>query len=807
METAAEARETEQRLDPRIIVVLSDGTGNSAAKVLKTNVWRLYQALDLSDSARQIAYYDDGIGTSSFKPLAFFGGAFGWGLKRNVLDIYGYLCRNWKPGDEIYAFGFSRGAFTIRVLIDFIADEGLLQNSSDVELAYTTRDAYRRYRRKFNQTGGLVTLLRNMRDVVIRSYRGLARQTLYADIPYRPWIGPVKTRSGVRSSEPITRDEVPSIAFVGVWDTVAAYGTPLAELTRGIDNWVWPLSMPNHILSPKVRVARHAVSLDDERDTFHPLLWDELEERRRTNELKRPNVPKVPHDRIRQVWFAGVHANIGGGYADDALAHTSLNWMITEVQTVSLPKTGSLLFKQRELADLGQACSVFGLMHDSRRGLAGYYRYRPRKISAWIDPLDPSTLVMRDPDQKVPLTSVMVHESVLHRISAGTDHYAPIVLPESYRAVRQGGAIAPSSDVEAKLGLIVGPKRVERQECVWDNVWWRRVTYFTTVGASVFLALLPLIQQAFPPSGCLGPQCLLTPVISGIGNVLPSVAQPWIQAFGRSPGLFLVLVTAITFLLLWSGHLQRRIQDGMRQLWKPSLERDAPAAKESTKSWVYCLRTNSAYQETFRALKWKVVPTAFGLIVLAGGVLLGLVLLAAITTRAYLTAAERENDFCADTATAQGGGVVPNRFSTRLLCWPTGLFVEKGRRYRIVLTVTEPWIDRTIGTTPIGYESNRLSFSVKYGAFLFRRSITDRWFQPLTKIISSDGEYSIGALEMREADTEGDVFTTEFEAARTGDLFLFVNDVILPAWWGSAGRFYDNNKGEADVRVERLEGT
>jgi uncharacterized protein (DUF2235 family) len=91
------------------IILLSDGTGNSAAKLFKTNVWRVYQALDLSCPDRQIAHYDDGVGTSSFKPLAILGGAFGWGLKRNVIDLYVFLCRNYRPGDRVYCFGFSCG--------------------------------------------------------------------------------------------------------------------------------------------------------------------------------------------------------------------------------------------------------------------------------------------------------------------------------------------------------------------------------------------------------------------------------------------------------------------------------------------------------------------------------------------------------------------------------------------------------------------------------------------------------------------------------------------------------------------------
>src|SRR6266849_9989925 len=91
------------------IALFSDGTGNSSAKAQKTNVWRLFQALDQSNSA-QIAKYDDGVGTSSNKYLAALGGAFGYGLKRNVLDSYKFVCRNYRaaadgvPGDDIYCF-------------------------------------------------------------------------------------------------------------------------------------------------------------------------------------------------------------------------------------------------------------------------------------------------------------------------------------------------------------------------------------------------------------------------------------------------------------------------------------------------------------------------------------------------------------------------------------------------------------------------------------------------------------------------------------------------------------------------------
>ncbi len=83
----------------RKIILLSDGTGNSASKVWRTNVWRTFESLDLSNSD-QVAFYDDGVGTSSFKPLAIIGGAFGYGLKRNVIDLYKFVCRNYRSASD-----------------------------------------------------------------------------------------------------------------------------------------------------------------------------------------------------------------------------------------------------------------------------------------------------------------------------------------------------------------------------------------------------------------------------------------------------------------------------------------------------------------------------------------------------------------------------------------------------------------------------------------------------------------------------------------------------------------------------------
>jgi len=131
---------------PKNIVLFSDGTGNSSAKLFKTNVWRLYEATDLR-RPDQIAYYDDGVGTSPFKPYALLGGALGLGLKRNVKHIYAFLCRNYEAGDRIYAFGFSRGAFTIRILIGLVHNQGLASAATESELWRLVEARWRAYRK------------------------------------------------------------------------------------------------------------------------------------------------------------------------------------------------------------------------------------------------------------------------------------------------------------------------------------------------------------------------------------------------------------------------------------------------------------------------------------------------------------------------------------------------------------------------------------------------------------------------------------------------------------------------------------
>ena len=357
----------------RNIVLLSDGTGNSAANLFKTNVWRLYRALSTED---QITEYDDGVGTSSFRPLALMGGAFGIGLASKVRHLYAFLSRNYRDeADKIFAFGFSRGAYTIRMLIGLVDNQGLVHST-------------------------------------------LAEEEFQAEILSR-WVAFRRERFsrrervlGIKPAQSAGRG--PKFEFVGLWDTVSAYGLPIDELQYAVDLYIYPFSFRDRELSSKVKCAYHALSLDDERRTFHPILWNESNE--------------TDPARIQQVWFAGSHANVGGGYPKDGLAYVSLHWMVGKAEHLGLK------FLDDDLREIREQASAHDDLYNSRAGLACYYRYSPR----------PVTTLCHDDINKVTIDCPKIHESVFQRIDGGRVEYGPIGIPPVYDVVlRENGAIIP----------------------------------------------------------------------------------------------------------------------------------------------------------------------------------------------------------------------------------------------------------------------------------------------------------------------------------------------------------------------------
>jgi len=460
----------------------------------------------------------------------------------------------------------------------------------------------------------------------------------------------------------------------------------------------------------------------------------------------------------------------------------------------------------------------FGTLYDSRSGIAAYYRYQPRRIAARLDPPDPRTLMMQDPNRRGRgfLERVHVHESVLHRVRAGNDRYAPVVLPHDYEVVKSDRTVTNNSGSP--------PPAPERLEWVWNDVWRRRVNYFMTIGVTAVLALFPLIQVIWPPSVCVGPQCLLTPAIEAVGAVVPGFVHPWIEAFAVSPGWFLLVALVIFLLMVRSSYLTRSVRDGMRELWAQSLGlplgpgRPATPAGLSTglpaggwDGWIYRLRTAGWYQKFFQWLKWRGIPGVFGFTVLVGGTVLIVVLILVAVQRGRLAYAERTNRLCeVGTATAEASGAVPGLFDTKSLCWPARVWVRKGTRYRVTMRVTDDWVDRTIPASPAGFAADRLKWYAR-PSVLLRRSLSGGWFQPMIKIVPPNGRGGhVQLLQMgcacgqaaQPGQRPGTVYTADFEPSVDGEVFLYVNDLAARLLTGPSGRYYENNRGAAEVRIE-----
>lgn len=256
----------------RLIVCL-DGTWNTPdQKGGPTNVVKLMRAVQHVDNegVPQIAFYDKGVGTGGLTDR-IRGGASGRGLDENVRDGYRFLAHNFQKDDEIYLFGFSRGAFTARSLAGFIGACGLL-DKPELELLPQAWDYYRT----------------------------------------PPDERDVEGDSGFKAK---SRMDV-NIKCVGVWDTVGALGVPVESF-----NWFNKPKYQFHdtTIGGNIDNAFHAIAIDEKRGPFAPALWEGSEQ-------------TVVNRTIEQVWFPGVHSNIGGGYDDHKLSDVTLQWMLRRVR-------------------------------------------------------------------------------------------------------------------------------------------------------------------------------------------------------------------------------------------------------------------------------------------------------------------------------------------------------------------------------------------------------------------------------------------------------------------------------------------
>ncbi|TCL74709.1 DUF2235 domain-containing protein [Rhizobium sp. BK251] len=311
------------------LIVCSDGTWNTpdemeAGLPSPTNVVKLYNALGAADKdgEQQKSYYHPGVGTDGTWWDKALGGGTGKGLDQNIMSAYFWLARNYSPGDRIWLFGFSRGAYTVRSLGGMISKCGLL---------------------KLGAAGSTDTKDWNAVDTVFQAYRASGPSKIVATraMPFH------NTDVGNLPSK-----QTP-LHFIGVWDTVGSLGIPddLVFLNL-LDN---PNDHRFHDtkLSDIVVHARHAVALDEIRQSFIPTLW----EGNATSDLK-------------QLWFPGAHGDVGGGYGHCGLSDGALYWMIEEATAAGL------FFRQNVLQQLKP--DARGLLHNSVNGVFKALKTRPR---------------------------------------------------------------------------------------------------------------------------------------------------------------------------------------------------------------------------------------------------------------------------------------------------------------------------------------------------------------------------------------------------------------------------------------------
>ncbi|NET48603.1 MAG: DUF2235 domain-containing protein [Merismopedia sp. SIO2A8] len=269
------------------LIVCCDGTWQQLRSPYPTNVVKIAQAVQSvgQDGVPQVVLYDEGVGTGDWRDR-LRGGAFGIGLDQNIQDAYRFLCWNYDDGDEIYLFGFSRGAYTVRSLAGLIAQFGLLSRR-DIRL---TPQAYAYYRLRKED----------------RCY-------------------PQEQQKAEAFQQQCQHRDVP-ITLLGCWDTVGSLGVPNVIPLLPMDRWInRRYRFHNVQLSPTVRYALHAVAVDEIRDAFN------------VTPMERVSGDSQP---LKQIWFPGEHGCVGGGARITAgLSDRTLCWMIESIRDFNLGLT------------------------------------------------------------------------------------------------------------------------------------------------------------------------------------------------------------------------------------------------------------------------------------------------------------------------------------------------------------------------------------------------------------------------------------------------------------------------------------
>lgn len=433
------------------IVICFDGTWNALTDPTSvTNVVRIGQAVKFSDAAgiKQVVYYNAGVGSGG--PIdRLMGGVFGVGLRGNVQRGLAFLTLNWQEGDEIYIFGFSRGAYSARALAGVITAIGGVP-----------RQEY------FHQ-------LARIWDIYRLPYSQREQKRIQDELDEKVWRTP---------------DAKFLVKCLAVWDTVGSYGIPaglgLGALAR---TWTsWTKGFRDNILHKRIEVGLQALAIDEARRAFPATTW-----------LHDPSQP-VDGQTIEQVWFAGAHSNVGGGYGESGLSDIALIWLMARVEF----HTG-LRFSESYVAKNFWPCAACSLYRSSR----GWWLSRifPNRRKLFAKPV--SVQVYRDRNRVEVLAkpaNEKVHWSVIERLGRASivdekvrGKYAPRNLPPELKArdwreeerpsIEKSDLVAMQTRREAELRDLCRQRKNERYHscalfCDYSRKPGQRGSVFRLVG-------------------------------------------------------------------------------------------------------------------------------------------------------------------------------------------------------------------------------------------------------------------------------------------------------------------------------------
>ncbi|QPF92306.1 T6SS phospholipase effector Tle1-like catalytic domain-containing protein [Bradyrhizobium commune] len=418
----------EHETKPKNLVICCDGTGNEISENI-SNVLKLYRCLCKTDKTvpRQMVFYDPGVGTMT-EPSTWgrwksniklvLGLATGYGLDDNVLAAYCFLVAHYAPGDRIYMFGFSRGAYTVRVLAGLIHKVGLI-SPEQANLAGSGLIAYKQY-----SGTGRGNDIEDLKDIAVDDQGPLPKDRFDLAAQFAR----------------ITSTRWPTVHFIGVWDTVASVIVPRA------DRLYWPSleELAFTLRNPSVHIFRQAIAIDERRCMFRLKAYEEPQEFWRNRYVR--DETKEPQD-ILQVWFAGVHCDVGGGYpeAESAESKYPLIWMIDEAAKAGLNFSQSTVNQlawgiQRKSSPFQYVAPAYtgktGTLHNSMTALWRVLEYFPKSATykEWPERTVVLGFYIPDCEPRVIGEGAHVHESVLKRMAAEPD-YRPVNLPKSYVTV------------------------------------------------------------------------------------------------------------------------------------------------------------------------------------------------------------------------------------------------------------------------------------------------------------------------------------------------------------------------------------